>query len=43
MNFLDLLRDDLIEHINKHLIEAQNNERKKEKKKRKKIKKEKNE
>ena len=39
MNFLDLLPDDIIEVINKHLIEAINNERKKEKKRRKEIKK----
>ena len=32
MNSLDLLPHDLIEVINKNLIEAQNNERKKEKK-----------
>jgi hypothetical protein len=38
--FLYLLPDDIIEVINKKLIEAQNNERKKEKKRRKKIKKE---
>jgi hypothetical protein len=41
MNFLDLLPDDLIETINKKLIDAQNNERRKERKKRKKIQKEK--
>ncbi len=37
MNFLDLLPDDLIEVINKHLIESDINERRKERKKRKKI------
>ena len=41
MNFLDLLPDDLIEVINKHLIESDINERRKERKKRKKIQKEK--
>ena len=41
MNFLDLLPDDLIEIINKKLIETQTNERRKERKKRKKIQKEK--
>jgi hypothetical protein len=41
MNFLDLLPDDIIEVIHKHLIEAETNERRKERKKRKKIKKEK--
>ena len=41
MNFLDLLPDDLIEVINKKLIETQTNERRKERKKRKKIQKEK--
>ena len=41
MNFLDLLPDDLIEIINKKLIESQTNERRKERKKRKKIQKEK--
>ncbi len=41
MNFLDLLPDDLIEIINKKLIESQNNERRKERKKRKKMQKEK--
>jgi hypothetical protein len=41
MNFLDLLPDDLIEKINKHLIEAEINERRKAKKIRKKIQKEK--
>ncbi len=30
MNFLDLLPDDLIEIINKHLIESDINERRKE-------------
>ena len=30
MNFLDLLPDDLIEVINKHLIESDINERRKE-------------
>ncbi len=43
MNYLDLLPDDLIEVINKHLIESNINERRKERKKRKKIQKEKNE
>jgi hypothetical protein len=33
MNFLDLLPDDIIEVINKHLIDAQTNERRKERKK----------
>ncbi len=32
MNCLDLLPDDIIEVINKHLIEAQNNETRKEEK-----------
>ena len=41
MNYLDLLSDDLIEVINKKLIETQTNERRKERKKRKKIQKEK--
>ena len=41
MNFLDLLPDDLIEVINKKLIETQTNERRKERKKTKKIQKEK--
>ena len=41
MNYLDLLPDDLIEVINKKLIETQTNERRKERKKRKKIQKEK--
>ena len=41
MNFLDLLPDDLIEIINKKLIETQTNERRKERNKRKKIQKEK--
>ena len=41
MNYLDLLPDDLIEIINKKLIETQTNERRKERKKRKKIQKEK--
>ena len=41
MNYLDLLPDDLIEKINKHLIESDINERRKERKKRKKIQKEK--
>ena len=41
MNFLDLLPDDLIEIINKKVIETQTNERRKERKKRKKIQKEK--
>ena len=41
MNFLDLLPDDLIEKINKHLIEADINERRKARKRRKKIQKEK--
>ena len=41
MNFLDLLPEDLIEVINKKLIETQTNERRKERKKRKKIQKEK--
>ena len=41
MNFLDLLPDDLIEKINKHLIEADVNERRKARKRRKKIQKEK--
>ena len=41
MNFLDLLPDDLIEVINKKLIETKTNERRKERKKRKKIQKEK--
>ncbi len=31
MNFLDLILDDIIEVINKNLIEAQSNERKKKK------------
>ena len=43
MNFLDLLPDDLIEVINKHLIEAETNKRRKERKRRKKIQKRKNE
>ena len=43
MNFLDLLPDDLIEVINKKLIETQTNERRKERKKRKKFKKKRNE
>ncbi len=41
MNYLDLLPDDLIEKINKSLIEADINERRKERKKQKKIQKEK--
>jgi hypothetical protein len=41
MNFLDLLPDDSTEIINKHLIEAETNERRKEKEKRKQIQKEK--
>ena len=41
MKYLDLLPDDLIEVINKKLIETQTNERRKERKKRKKIQKEK--
>ena len=41
MNFLDLLPDDLIEVINKHLIEADIDERRKARKRRKKIQKEK--
>jgi signal transduction histidine kinase len=41
MNYLDLLPDDLIEKINKHLIEAEINERRKARKRRKKIQKEK--
>ena len=41
MNYLDLLPDDLIEVINKKLIETQNNESRNERKKRKKIQKEK--
>jgi hypothetical protein len=41
MNYLDLLPDDIIEVINKHLIESDINERRKERKKRKKIQKEK--
>ncbi len=40
MNFLDLLPDDIIEVINKNLIEAQNNERRKEKERLKRIKRE---
>ena len=43
MNFLDLLPDDLIEVINKHLIESDINERRKERKKERKFKKRKNE
>ncbi len=42
MNYLDLLPDDLIEKINKHLIEAEINEIRKARKRRKKIQKEKN-
>jgi hypothetical protein len=41
MNFLDLLPDDLIEKINKSLIEADINERRKARKRRKKIQREK--
>ncbi len=41
MKFLDFLPEDLIEDINRHLIEAQNDERREEEKKRKKRKKEK--
>jgi len=41
MNFLDLLPEDIIEVINKHLIESDINERGKERKKRKKSQKEK--
>jgi hypothetical protein len=41
MNYLDLLPDDLIEKINKHLIESDINERRKARKRRKKIQKEK--
>ncbi len=37
MNFLEQSPDDLIEIVNKKLIDAQNNERRKKKKKRKKI------
>jgi hypothetical protein len=40
MNFLDLLPDDIIELINKNLMEAHNNERRKERKKRNRIQKE---
>ena len=43
MNFLDLLPDDLIEVINKKLIETQTNERRKERNKTKKFKKKRNE
>ena len=41
MNYLDLLPDDLIEKINKHLIESDINERRKARKRRKKIQREK--
>jgi hypothetical protein len=41
MNFLELLPDDLIEVINKNVIEAQNNERRNGIKKQKRIQKEK--
>jgi hypothetical protein len=43
MNFLDLLPDDLIEVINKHLIDAGINERRKGRKKERKFKKRKTE
>jgi hypothetical protein len=43
MNFLDLLPDNLIEKINKSLIEAEIDERRKARKRRKKFKKRKNE